>query len=227
MNGALRTGLLLVALAAGACDPRPDQKIEAKQILRGHKGAVYSLAYSPDGKTLASSGADWTVRLWDVATGKERATLKGHRGWVNCVAFSPDGGKVASGGSDKTVRLWGIQGKSRGVLRGHQGAIHTLAFSEDGKRLAVGGEGPPTRLGRLSLGDLSVWDVQTARELLAPKGYTGTVGAVCFSPDGRTLAAGDAGASVTLWELASGKVRASFEGHHGLVGSLEIGRAHV
>jgi WD40 repeat protein len=67
---------------------------------------------------------------------------------------------------------------------------------------------------------MSVWDVQAGRELVAPAGYTGTVGAVCFAPDGRMLAAGDAGASVTLWELASGKVRASFEGHHNLVGAL-------
>jgi WD40 repeat protein len=95
MNELLRSSLLLFALATGANDPQ----FKPKQILHGHNGAVQSLAYSPGTKTLASASADGTVRLWDAATGKERATLKSDSGGVNCVAFSPDG---------KTIKTWKV-----------------------------------------------------------------------------------------------------------------------
>ena len=66
------------------------------------------MAYSPDGKTLASGSGDKTIKLWDVATGKEQATLKGHTDWVTSVAFSPDGKTLASGSEDKTIKLWDV-----------------------------------------------------------------------------------------------------------------------
>ena len=73
-----------------------------------HDGRVHSVAYSPDGKTLASGSGDQTIKLWDVTTGKERATLKGHTGMVLSVAYSPDGKTLASGSPDKTIKLWDL-----------------------------------------------------------------------------------------------------------------------
>ena len=91
------TSLLLVALCLGAAEPR---------LLTGHDDNVYGLAFSADGKTLASAGADETVKLWDVAKGEVRLTFGRHGAPVYCAAFSPDGKTVASSGGDRKVRLW-------------------------------------------------------------------------------------------------------------------------
>ena len=75
----------------------------------GHTRKVYSVAFSPDGKTLASGCDDHTIKLWDVATGKNIATLSGHTNGVRSVAYSPDGKTLASGSSDKTIKLWDVK----------------------------------------------------------------------------------------------------------------------
>jgi WD40 repeat protein len=73
---------------------------------KGHTSIVFSLAYSRDGKTLASASLDRTAKLWDTCKGKERATLQGHADWVRSVAYSPDGSRLASASKDETVKLW-------------------------------------------------------------------------------------------------------------------------
>ena len=79
------------------------------RVLKGHKGWVNSVAFSADGRMLASGSYDQTVRLWDVQTGQEIRGLKGHKGGVSSVAFSADGRMLASGSTDQTVRLWDVQ----------------------------------------------------------------------------------------------------------------------
>jgi len=105
------------------------------------------VAYSPDGKSLASGSSDNTVRLWDVATGNELRRLEGHADWVWSVAFSPDGKSLASGSSDNTVRLWDVAaGKELRRLEGHAASVLSVAFSPDGKSLASGSYDKTVRL---------------------------------------------------------------------------------
>jgi len=115
-------------------------------------GAVKSIAFSPDGKTLAAGTAQRTVKLWDVAIGQEVCTLSGHGLEVWGVAFSPDGKTLASGSLDHTVKLWdAATGQEVRTLSGHTHFVYSVAFSPDGKTLASGSRD----------GMIKLWDVAT------------------------------------------------------------------
>lgn len=107
--------------------------------IKGHLGTVQSIAFSPDGKRIASGSEDKTIKIWDTATGKELLTLKGHSGQVRSVCFSPDGGRLASASLDNTIKLWDTaDGKEVHTFRGHSSGVNSVAFSRDGGRLASG-----------------------------------------------------------------------------------------
>jgi len=160
--------------------------------LRGHSGGVCCVAFSLDGKRMASGSFDKTIKLWDTATGTELLALKGHSGWVRCVAFSPDGRRLASGSDDKTIKLWDTAtGKALITLKGHSDKILSVAFSPDGKSLASGGLGKPFKL----------WDTAGGKELFTFKGYSGTVWSVAFSPDGKGLALGNGDGTIKILDV--------------------------
>ncbi|VVB64682.1 WD domain, G-beta repeat [uncultured archaeon] len=107
--------------------------------LTGHSDKVTSVAFSPDGQTLASGSDDHTLKLWDVASRTEAATLAGHSNWVNCVAFSPDGRTLVSGSNDYTVKLWDVASRTEvATLPDHSSIAESVAFSPDGRTLAAG-----------------------------------------------------------------------------------------
>jgi WD40 repeat protein len=181
--------------------------------LKGHKGPVSGIAFSPDGRNLASGG-DTAVNVWDATTGQKVLTLD-RRCLVGSVAYSPDGRRLASGGEDQAVKVWdAATGQELLTLKGSDGAVRSLAYSPDGRKLAS----------TCNWDSVTVWDADTGHVLQNLRGrnerwfYT----SVAFSPDGRRLAGGDANGRVKVWDVATGALVCTLQGHMGVVRSLTI-----
>ncbi|HEY7152662.1 MAG TPA: sigma-70 family RNA polymerase sigma factor [Gemmataceae bacterium] len=186
---------------------------QERAVLKDHGDLVHSVAFAPNGKLFATAGADGTVKLWETATGRVKATLPCGGRSVYSVAFSPDSKTLASGGRDGTVGLWDVATeKERATWKIDQGTV-SLAFSPDGKSLAAG----------YNSGNLDLWDAATGKERIALQGgwprrtggggISGLAMSVAFSPNGKLLAAGRYDHTVKLWNVATGKEKSSLNGH--------------
>jgi WD40 repeat protein/uncharacterized caspase-like protein len=169
----------------------------------GHAGAVNSIAFSPDGHILASGSQDNTIKLWDVASGRELRTLSGHTNWVRSVAFSPDGRILASASKDTTIKLWDVaSGRELRTLTGHAAEVSSIAFSPDGRALASGSWDQTVKL----------WDVASGQLMRSLSGHSTWILSIAFSPDGHILASRDAGETARLWDVTTGRALRSFNG---------------
>ncbi|WP_254047341.1 nSTAND1 domain-containing NTPase [Streptomyces aureus] len=183
--------------------------------LTGHTDTVRTVAFSPEGKTLATVGDDRTMRLWDVDTGKVRVIGKEHTNEVYSAAFSPDGRTLATGDADDTVRLWNTTtGESRAIRDEGAGQVVSVAFSPDGRTLATGGTDTEVRLRDANTGEL--------RRSLA--GHTDAVYSLAFSTDSSTLVSGSPDATALMWDVATGGQLRKLD-HPGPVYSVVFNRA--
>ena len=176
----------------------------SEHTLHGHALDVTSLAWNPDGSTLASGSLDQTIRLWDAATGRQLASLKNDAG-ILALSWRADGQRLASADyPTRTVTIWDPKsGERLRTLRGHAADVWWVAWSPDNRHLASID----------ASGAVFVWDESRGTPERKFTGAGGSNGCLCWSPDGRRLAAADSGKSVTIYELVTGKVLRRLSDH--------------
>lgn len=178
--------------------------------LDSHNGFVYAVEFSPDGRLLASGGADRQLKLWNTDTGKIIYTLDGHQDAVTALQFMPNGKILISASADCTLGFWDIDGKKLiKQIAAHDQKIHALAVSRDGQTIVSGSGDRTVQLRQLG---------SSLHHVL--NGHQEAVLSVAISPDGRTIASGSLDGMVNLWDASTQQLVSSFAAHQSAVKSL-------
>ena len=212
----------------------------------GHSDTINSVVFSPDGKLILSGSRD-TLKLWDVATGREIKTFFGHTGWVHSLIFNSDGKQALSCSSDGTIKIWDIVTGREIKTFSARGNVYNITLSPDGKKLLSSGHS--TILWDVSSGQeimtfaeyryyarfdpsgkkiisssfnriFKLWDIATGQEIMTFPGDTSGVWTLSFNPDGNQVLFGFKDGTIKLWDTTSRQEIATFYGHTGYINSL-------
>ncbi|MBW4564055.1 MAG: PD40 domain-containing protein [Mojavia pulchra JT2-VF2] len=226
-----------------------NQRWRCVNTLSGHSNRIYSIAISPDGKTLASGSGDNTIKVWNLYNGELLATLNGHSSAVRSVAFSSDGLILASGSNDNTVKLWY---SLTGTTFLGENNVTSVAFSSDGRTLASSSGDNNIKIWNLKTNELiytlsghekcamsvvfalngqalisgsidhtiKIWNMKTGLAIHTLKEHSAAVRTIAISPDGKTLASGSDDKTIKIWYLPSGKIIHTFYGHVNAISSV-------
>lgn len=198
-------GLFSVTGCRNSPGSAPLEPTQARLMTRmGHGEDVLSIALSNDGEWAVTGSADYTARVWRVASRKEMWRLVGHTGSVIAVAFSPDTKWIATGGEDRLVCLWEMEsGERKTCLQGHQGGILSVQFSPDGKLLASSSEDDTAK----------IWDLEDEKLIQTLTGHQDFVETIVFAGSSQKAITASLDGTAKVWDLASGKALKTYSGH--------------
>ena len=172
--------------------------------LVGHASAVHACAVTPDGRRVVSASEDYSVKVWDLDSGRAIASFEGHSYGVMACAVTPDGRRVVSASNDRTLKVWDLAGRRvLASLHGHTGAVNACSVAPDGRHLVSASDDRTLKL----------WDLDTGSALATFEGHARAVVACVVTPDGKRVVSASSDGALKLWDLHSGRVLATFEGH--------------
>ncbi len=193
--------------------PTPHRPGSLLYTYRGHTDRIPAVAWSPNGKYIASGSLDKTVQVWAANPGQhfQPSIYRGHTAGVLTVAWSPDSHRVASGSQDKTLQVWdALNGEHVVTYTGHSDVVNTVAWSPDGTYLATGSADSSVR----------VWEVATGKQMYVYRGHRASVNSLVWSPDSKQIASGSTDKTVHIIDALTGKPRYTYHGHTDLVSSV-------
>jgi WD40 repeat protein/serine/threonine protein kinase len=217
-EAALKTLEVIQRVATQQEEVQAALALSRKRCIRtftGHTDQVNSVCLSADSRFALSGSNDYTVKLWEVATGQCLRTFEGHRGWVNSVCLSTDSRFALSGSSDYTLKLWEVAtGRCIRTFYRHTPKVYSVCLSADSRFALCGCDDS----------NLELWKVDTGCYLRSLAGHTGQVNSVCLSTNSRFALSGSSDYTLKLWEVATGRCLRTFAGHTGQVNSVYLSR---